>query len=88
MLEKDYKEALSVDAQGRILVSFVIDNKGYMVDYLVLNNIHPQLDKLIESFISKRIAKRTWRRICQLSWLQSFTHINRSCACTKLFQSG
>lgn len=57
MVEKDYKEALSVDAQGRILVSFVIDNKGYMVDYVILNRIHPQLDELIESFINKRIAK-------------------------------
>jgi len=62
MLEKDYKEALSVDAQGRILVSFVIDNKGYMVDYVVLNSIHPRLDGLVNSFIRERLTKSALTR--------------------------
>ena len=62
MEEKDYKEALSVNAQGQILVSFVIDNKGYMVDYAILNSIHPQLDRLVKGFISQKLSESAMTR--------------------------
>lgn len=46
----EYKEALSVDAQGIILTSFLIDKKGHVVSFNMLNSIHPELDKLVNDF--------------------------------------
>ncbi|MCK4677910.1 MAG: hypothetical protein KAT48_07245 [Bacteroidales bacterium] len=57
MTDKEYNEALSVNAQGMILVSFIIDNKGYVVDHSVLNGIHPELDRLVKSFINSRLVQ-------------------------------
>jgi hypothetical protein len=51
MYDKEYDDALSVNAQGTILISFVIDTKGYVVDSYILNKIHPGIDKLVNDFI-------------------------------------
>jgi hypothetical protein len=54
MYQKKYDEALSVNAQGSILVSLVIDKKGKVANYTVLNNIHPEIDMLVDNFIKSR----------------------------------
>jgi len=49
-----YNNALSVNAQGIILVSLVIDKKGNVLNCMTLNTIHPEIDKLVEDFIKRR----------------------------------
>jgi len=58
MTEKEYNEALSVNAQGIILMALVIDNKGYTVECSVLNSIHPEIDKLVNNFINSRLLPK------------------------------
>lgn len=48
-----YDQALSVDAQGIQLLYLIIDDKGYVNDYAVLNSIHPELDKITHIFVHK-----------------------------------
>jgi len=54
MYEKKYDNALSVNAQGIILVSLVIDKKGNVVSSTILNTIHPEIDMLVDGFIKSR----------------------------------
>lgn len=54
MYEKKYDSALSVNAQGIILVSLVIDKKGNVYNSSILNKIHPEIDKLVDDFIKSR----------------------------------
>ena len=54
MYEKKYDNALSVNAQGSVLISFVIDKKGNVVNSTILNVIHPEIDTLISDFITSR----------------------------------
>lgn len=54
MYEKRYDNALSVNAQGSILVSLVIDKNGNVINSTILNNIHPEIDKLVDNFIKSR----------------------------------
>ncbi|MEN8137591.1 MAG: hypothetical protein ABFR62_04085 [Bacteroidota bacterium] len=55
MLDKKYNKALSVDAQGVILLSLVIDKKGYPVECKALNGIHPEIDKLVDGFVKEKL---------------------------------
>lgn len=55
MSEKKYDNALSENAQGIILVSLLIDRKGYVIESTVLNKIHPELNELVDKFISSRL---------------------------------
>ena len=48
---KNYEEALSVNAQGIILASIIINKKGRMVDCKLLNSIHPQIDSMVREFL-------------------------------------
>lgn len=54
---RSYEGALSVDAQGKILVSIVVDPDGYAVKYSFLNQVHPELDALVEEYVKKRLFK-------------------------------
>lgn len=54
MYEKKYDEALSVNAQGVILVHLVIDKKGNVITSTILNTIHPEIDKLVNDFLNSR----------------------------------
>ncbi len=62
MYEKKYEKALSINAQGIILVNVLIDKEGYVVQSSVLNGIHPEIDKLVENFIKSRLLKGAKRR--------------------------
>ena len=62
MADKKYDEALSVNAQGTFLISVVIDRKGYVVEGSVLNEIHPELDKLVARFLKNNILEGTGYR--------------------------
>ena len=42
--------ALLENAQGTILVSLIIDDKGYLSKCKLLNELHPELDKLVSDF--------------------------------------
>ncbi|WP_300596819.1 hypothetical protein [Niabella sp.] len=53
MLTKQYDEALSVNAQGTLLVSVLIDHKGAVRSGKILNSIHPEIDSLANGFIRK-----------------------------------
>jgi hypothetical protein len=56
MLDKKYDDALSENAQGIILVSLLIDKKGYVLESSVLNELHPELDSIVNKFISSRLS--------------------------------
>lgn len=58
MEDQHYDEALSQNAQGIILVSLVIDKKGYVVKSKILNNIHPEIDNLVDRFIELDIQSK------------------------------
>ena len=55
MSEKKYDIALSENAQGIILVSLIVDKKGNVENSIILNHIHPEIDKLIDEFIKTRL---------------------------------
>lgn len=55
MSEKKYDLALSENAQGIILVSLIIDKKGNVITSIILNHIHPEIDKLVDGFIKTRL---------------------------------
>lgn len=52
-----YKQALHDNAQGTILVSFVMDPKGFIVSAKRLNTLHPEIDSLLNDFFSKDVLK-------------------------------
>ena len=56
MVGKEYNSALSVNAQGIVLISFVIDDGGYAVEYSILNKIHPELDRLVSDFVDSKFS--------------------------------
>jgi hypothetical protein len=53
---EEYDEALSVNAQGTILISCVLNKKGRVVDYSILNGIHPQIDSIVEKVASRMLS--------------------------------
>lgn len=53
--KKKVDDALRDNAHGIILVSLVIDEKGYPLESSILNKLHPDYDKLVESFIKDKI---------------------------------
>jgi hypothetical protein len=53
MSNVNYEEALSIDAQGIILVSFTINDKGVITKNKILNQLHPELDQIIIEFLTK-----------------------------------
>ena len=55
MMNKDIEKALNVNAQGIILVSVVIDKKGYVIESKLLNSLHPQIDALVKKFINGKL---------------------------------
>ena len=55
MSEKNYDDSLSENPQGMILVSFLIDPKGYVVESTILNKVHPELDELVNKFINSNL---------------------------------
>lgn len=58
MGEMNIDEALSENAQGTVLVSFVIDPKGNVLDYRILNSINGQLDLTVKSFVLNRVYRK------------------------------
>ncbi len=56
MSDKNYDKALSVNAQGTILISLVIDENGYAIENSRLNSIHPEIDKLVDKFIKNELS--------------------------------
>ena len=62
MMQKTYDQALSENAQGPLLVSMVIDRKGLMTDYKFLNQIHPELDKIVKEFIDSYLSHHAYSR--------------------------
>jgi hypothetical protein len=53
--DKKYHDAMSVNAQGTILVSVIMDDNGYAKKYQLLNKLHPQLDSLVEQFVISKL---------------------------------
>jgi len=58
MYEVNIDIALSENAQGTILVSLVIDPKGKVIDFRILNSLNGQLDRAVESFILNRVYRK------------------------------
>lgn len=52
-----YDNALSVNAQGMILVSLLVDSKGHVLERKLLSKLHPELDVLVESFARDILAR-------------------------------
>ncbi len=57
MSDKQYDKALSEGAQGTVLLSLIIDPKGYVIKASALNKVHPEIDKLMEGFISRKMLE-------------------------------
>ncbi|MBO9594710.1 MAG: hypothetical protein J7599_17535 [Niabella sp.] len=55
ILEKEYDEALSDNAQGILLVSVWIDHKGAVRSGKILNSIHPEIDSLANEFVKENL---------------------------------
>lgn len=58
MEDVKFEEASNDNAQGILLVSFIIDPKGYVINYSILNKLHPKLNKLIEAFIKSHLSPK------------------------------
>ena len=52
---KDYDNALAESAQGKVLVAFLIDYRGKINNYRVLNKLHPEIDVLVEKFCKEML---------------------------------
>lgn len=61
MADKKYETALSVNAQGKVLLAVVIDPKGYASSATVLNKLHPEIDKIIADLIRTRLQGGEFR---------------------------
>lgn len=61
MSEKKYDNALSENAQGIILVYFLLDNKGKIMESNLLNKIHPEIDDLVQSFLKTNLKFRPYK---------------------------
>ncbi|MGB0882805.1 MAG: hypothetical protein ACPGSO_07600 [Vicingaceae bacterium] len=59
--KQNYKTAISEDAQGTVLVAFIINKGGYIIDYKILNKLHPQIDSLMVKFV-KEMGPKALRR--------------------------
>lgn len=58
LAEKNYYETISDNAQGTYMISFIIDSESrYATSYKVLNNIHPELDNLLNDFLAVTIPE-------------------------------
>lgn len=57
MTDKKYETALSVNAQGKLLVALVVDSRGYVSKATILNKLHPEIDKLIADLIRTRLLE-------------------------------
>jgi hypothetical protein len=55
---QNYDEALSQNAQGIVLVSLVIDKKGFIVKGKAINSIHPVIDNLVDNFIRFKLRSK------------------------------
>lgn len=55
MRDKSLEEALAANAEGIVLVSMIIDDKGFVIKSELLNRLHPQIDNLIENFLSENL---------------------------------
>ena len=47
---KDFDLAVADNAQGTILVALVVDPTGAVVDFKILNELHPQLNMMVANF--------------------------------------
>jgi len=52
-----FEEAIKDNAQGTVLISFVMDPKGYIVNATSLNKLHPEIDDLLTRFVREEILK-------------------------------
>lgn len=59
MSERSYDNALEQNAQGTILVNFLIDSKGNVLDVNRVSGIHPELDKLVDIFVKSYFSPKT-----------------------------
>ncbi len=55
--EQKYDETLSEGAQGTVLLTLIVNPKGYVIEASALNKIHPEIDKLMEGFISHKLLE-------------------------------
>ncbi|UII31198.1 hypothetical protein LVD17_23175 [Fulvivirga ulvae] len=61
--EQSVYETVSNNAQGTYLISFVVDaNDQYAISYKVLNNVHPDLDSLLNQFLESSVSKNAQYR--------------------------
>lgn len=51
-----FDRALSVNAEGIILVTVVANEKGYIIKSEILNKLHPELDKTISDFVEEYLS--------------------------------
>jgi len=62
MINQGYDKALYENAQGTVLLHIMIEPEGTVVEYRLLNQLHPQLDRLVERFAKERLAEGAYRR--------------------------
>lgn len=53
MKRKEYNEAIADNAQGIILASFYVNYRGDIISAEILNELHPELNGLIDEFINE-----------------------------------
>ena len=54
---KELYETIKDNGQGTSLVLAIIDKKGYVLSYKILNTIHPQIDALLLEFLKLKLGK-------------------------------
>ena len=55
-LNRSYPKAIHENAQGTILVSLIMNPKGYIVSAKPLNTLHPEIDVLINDFLKYEVV--------------------------------
>ena len=51
-----YDEAIMDDAQGYILISILVNDKGMVITSKSLNKLHPQIDKLVNDYLWEKLS--------------------------------
>ena len=54
---KDLSSAVKDDAQGSILISAIVNEKGYASNCQILTSLHPTVDNLVKVFIKDRLEE-------------------------------
>ena len=50
--DEEFHDVIMADAEGYLLVACMVDEKGFVENYKLLNTLHPAFDNMVRSFLS------------------------------------